>query len=460
MEKFLGRENELKILQKFYDKNSFNMAAIYGRRRIGKTMLINHFMHNQGCKKISFTAVEQNEKVLLSLMKEAVLRELAPELLNVIDFTDFDKLFEFIGEYAKKDKLIFFIDEYPYLAKQCPYIQSVLQKHIDTNWKNTNMFFIICGSLIGFMKDEVIARSAPLHGRSNLELKLRPFDYRDTALFLDGYSLEEKAVVYGLTDGVAKYITQFDTSITLDENIINQFFTAGGYFSEEQIKTVVTGDRLNPALYNSIISAIASGCTRNNEICNYVGSDDITYPLNILAKAEIIEKRYSKNPYYVINDSMLTFWFRYVNRAISLINVGNGARYYETNVKDKLHDFMGAVFEKMAKEYLLKNSGFNNIPLMTEISDYQNSFKNKEGNIINIEIDLCGKENKNIVLIGECKFKNEKFDKNELISFRNKVNYLNADNAYLCIFSLSGYTDYVKENAGNIRLYTIEDMYQ
>ncbi|MGN1405582.1 MAG: DUF234 domain-containing protein [Erysipelotrichaceae bacterium] len=234
----------------------------------------------------------------------------------------------------------------------------------------------------------------------------------------------------------------------------------GGYFSEEQVKTVIIGDRQSPALYNSIISAIASGCTRNNEICNYVGSDDITYPLKVLTKAEIIEKRYSKNPYYVINDSMLTFWFRYVNRAISLINVGNGARYYESNVKNKLHDFMGPVFEKMAKEYLLKNSGFNDIPLMTEISDYQSSFKDKEGNIINIEIDLCGKDNKNITLIGECKFKNEQFNKNELISFKNKVNYLNIDKAYLCIFSLSGYTDYVKENAENIRLFTIEDMYQ
>ena len=71
-------------------------------------------------------------------------------------------------------------------------------------------FFIICGSLISFMKDEVLAQSAPLHGRSSIELKLRPFDYMETAEFLKEYSNEEKSICYGLTNGVAKYIVQFD----------------------------------------------------------------------------------------------------------------------------------------------------------------------------------------------------------------------------------------------------------
>jgi len=81
------------------------------------------------------------------------------------------------------------------------------------------------------MKDEVLAESAPLHGRSNLELKLKPFNYLETAEFLEGYSLEEKAIAYGLTNGVAKYIEQFDTSLSLEENILEQFYSIGGYFS-------------------------------------------------------------------------------------------------------------------------------------------------------------------------------------------------------------------------------------
>lgn len=459
MEKFLGRDTELNILQKIYNKDAFGMAIVYGRRRIGKTMLVNEFLKRQDCKIISFTAVEQNEKALLSLMKDTVLNTLAPDMLDMIDFPDFDKLFEFIGKCAAKERIIFFIDEYPYLAKQCSYIQSVLQKYIDGSWKNTNLFFIICGSLVGFMKDEVLAESAPLYGRSDLELKLRPFGYDETALFLENYSNEEKAIVYGLTGGVAKYIKQFDCNRSLDENIIEQFYSPGGYFSEEQVKTVITSDKQNPALYNSIISAVATGHTKNHEISVCAGIDDISYPLKVLVKAEILERRMAKKPYYVLNDSMLEFWFKYVNRAVSLINVGNGAKYYESNVKINLHDFMGKIFEKMAKNYLLKRAGNFGIPLMTDITDYQDSVLNEDGKPCQVEIDLYGKEDKKLVLIGECKFKNEKFGKNEYDAFMDKVRLVHGEKTVLCLFSLSGFSDYVKQNAINTMLISLDDMY-
>ena len=228
MDEFKGRRRELSVFQRNYEKKGFQMAIVYGRRRIGKTMLINHFMDLQSCKTISFTAVERSEAELVSMMSETVLMSLAPGMAGVTHFDSFDRIFEYIGREAANERVIFLIDEYPYLAKQCPYVQSLLQKMIDHEWKATNLFFILCGSLVNFMKEEVLAESAPLHGRSNLELKLRPFQYWDTGEFLDGYTLEEKAIVYGLTNGVAKYIRQFDCSKTLDENIAELFYDIGG----------------------------------------------------------------------------------------------------------------------------------------------------------------------------------------------------------------------------------------
>ena len=162
---------------------------------------------------------------------------------------------------------------------------------IDTNWKKGNLFFILCGSLVSFMKDEGLSLSAPLHGRCDLELKLNPFNYLETAEFLEGYTFEEKAICYGLSNGVAKYIEQFNPKKTLKENIIEEFYSIGGYFSEEQIKTSVSSERQNPALYNSIVSAVATGHTKNSEIATCVGVDDLTYPLKVLVNAEIFEKR-------------------------------------------------------------------------------------------------------------------------------------------------------------------------
>lgn len=456
---FRGRTAELKVLDKKFKQDGFVMTVLYGRRRVGKTKLINKFMQEHECKKISFTSVEREESELLSLMTESVLTELAPDMVDSIRFNSFENLFDFIGKQAEKERIIFFIDEYPYLAKQCPYIQSVLQKVIDTNWKKGNLFFIICGSLVSFMKDEVLAESAPLHGRSSLELKLKPFNYLETADFLEDYSPEEKAICYGLTNGVAKYIEQFDPKLSLEENIIDQFYSVGGYFTEEQVKTVITSDKQNPALYNSIVSAVATGHTKNGEIATYIGSDDVTYPLKVLVNAEVLEKRISKKPYYVLNDSMLEFWFRYVSRGTSLINAGNGTVYFESSVKDHIHDFMGKVFEKMAKEYLMMHAGKNDFPVITEITEYQDSVLDEERKPKQIEIDLLGKNENKILLVGECKFKNEAFNKADLESLMDKIKYLPVTEPVICIFSLSGFTDYVKSKAKNCKLISIEDMY-
>ncbi len=456
---FRGRKTELRILDKKYKNPGFVMTVLYGRRRIGKTKLINKFIHDHDCRSISFTAVERGETELLSMMTESVLNALSPELVGTISFNSFENLFEYIGAKAEKERLIFFIDEYPYLAKQCPYIQSVLQKVIDTKWKKGNLFFIICSSLVSFMKDEVLAESAPLHGRSDLELKLRPFNYLETAEFLNNYTNEEKAICYGLTNGVAKYIEQFDTCNSLEDNIIEQFYSIGGYFSEEQIKTVITNEKQNPALYNSIISAVATGHTKNSEIASYVGVDDVTYPLKVLVKAELLEKRVAKKPYYILNDSMIEFWFRYVNRATSLINADNGASYYYSSVKDHLHDFMGKIFEKMAKEYLMSHAGQDNLPILTDISDHQDTVLDENKKQKQIEIDLLGKNGNKILLVGECKFKNSPFDKAEYDKLMDKIKYIPANNPLICIFSLGGFSDYVSENAIGCKLITLDDMY-
>lgn len=456
---FRGRSAELQILDKKFKQKGFVMTVLYGRRRVGKTKLVNKFIQEHDCKSISFTAVEREESELLSMMTESVLMALAPDMIGDISFNSFEKLFDYVGRQAEKERIIFFIDEYPYLAKQCPYIQSVLQKIIDTKWNTGKLFFILCGSLVSFMKEEVLAESAPLHGRSNLELKLRPFNYLETAEFLEGFSNEDKAICYGLTNGVAKYIEQFDPGLSLEENIIDQFYSVGGYFSEEQIKTVVSSEKQSPALYNSIISAVATGHTKNGEIATYIGSDDVTYPLKVLVGAEILEKRISKKPYYVLNDSMLEFWFRFVNRATSLINAGRGDAYYHSNVKDRMHDFMGKVFEKMAKEYLLMNAGLDELPVLTEITDYQASVLDENKKYKQIEIDLLGKNDKNIMLVGECKFKRTPFDKAELENFLDKIKYIPVSNPHICIFSLSGFTKYVKENAGTCTLIGIDDMF-
>ncbi len=459
MNTFIGRKEELESLQELYRREKFQMAVLFGRRRVGKTTLINKFIEGNKCKSVSFVSTEMTEKELLERMGNDVLESLAPNLSGKLKFDSFDSIFDFIAEESEKERIVFVIDEYPYLAKSCPYMNSLLQKYIDNKWKKSNLYFILLGSLVSFMKEEVLGSSAPLHGRANLEFKINPFDYKDTALFVPNYTAEEKAIVYGLTGGVAKYLEQFDSKLSLDENIEKLFYSRNAFFSEEQIKTVITAEKSNPVAYNSIIDAIAKGKTKYNEIQSATGMSDISFCLKNLISAEIVERRESPKPYYIISDSMIKFYFTYVAPGASLINSGKGKIYYEQKVKENLHHFMGSVFERMAKDYILSNVVEKKIPcFLTDIVEYQNSVKNGK-NIISVEIDILGLDGKNYVLAGECKFKSEKFDKSDFENFQNKLNYLPGSNLKSILFSLSGFTDFVIEQSKNLTLVTLEKMY-
>lgn len=459
-ENFIGRKEELSTLQELYDKDGFQMTVIYGRRRIGKTTLLNRFADNNKCKYVSFVCTEMTEAELLSRMGKDVLESLAPSLSSKMSFENFDSIFDFIEEAAAKERIIFVIDEYPYLAKSCPYMNSLLQKYIDHAWKKTNLYFVLLGSLVSFMRDEVLGKDAPLHGRANLEFKLEPFNYKETTLFVPDYSEEEKAIVYGLTNGIAKYLELLDNSLTLDENIEKFFFSRRAFISDEQIKNIITGEKSNPVAYNSMVDAIANGKTKYNEIQSATKMSDISFCLKNLIAAEIVERRETPKPYYIISDSMIDFYFHYVVPGASLINSGRGKLYYEQKVKPNLHEFMGKVFESMCRNYILSNVGTDKIPVfVTDVVEYQNSVKvGKE--IKSIEIDLLGLDGKNYVLAGECKFKSEKFGREDFENFLEKTKYISGGKLKLMIFSLSGFSDYVIQNSQNICLVNIAQMYK
>ena len=223
------------------------------------------------------------------------------------------------------------------------------------------------------------------------------------------YTREEQAIVYGLTGGVPKYLEQFDGERPLDENIATQFFSSAGYFTEEQIQTLVTADRTNPTAFNTIISSVAAGHTKYGEIAGDVGGGDISYYLCSLVSAGVLEKRSAKGrPYYAICDGMVSFWFKHVSRAQSLVNAGRGEQYYERVVKERLHDHMGPVFEQMARQYLFAHMGSDELPFFaTEIEEYQTSVRDGEGKVRQVELDLVAKEGGRVVLVGECRFRNQ-----------------------------------------------------
>lgn len=116
------------------------------------------------------------------------------------------------------------IDELPYWAEKDDALLSVLQKYIDRVWSDKNLKVILCGSALSFMERKVLSEKSPLFGRRDSQIKLEAFNYLDAAKFVPEYSNEDKAICYGITGGVAKYLSMIDPKKSIDENIIRLFF--------------------------------------------------------------------------------------------------------------------------------------------------------------------------------------------------------------------------------------------
>ena len=452
---FIGRSRELSSLQELYTKEGFGMSVIYGRRRIGKSTLITEFIKDK--KAIFYTATKVGKERNLELFSKQVVSILDSVLENVT-FSSLEAVFDFISKKSWDEKLIIVIDELPYWAEKDEALLSVMQKYIDTEWQNKNLMIILCGSALNFMENKVLSEKSPLFGRRDSQIKLEAFNYRDSALFVPKYSAEDKAICYGITGGVAKYLAMIDGEKSLDDNIKRLFFHTDGYLYDET-RNLLTQEFADITLVNNIIEQIASGENTVNVIAGKVGEKEPTvlYSLEKLIGVSLVEKKKciteeknKKKTQYVLKDHMFKFWYEFIPKAQSVIELGQGDIYYEKVVKPRLHSFMGSVFEEMCRYYTLEQgvqgifgSFLTNVGTWWGIETVENSRGEKIQQSADIdvvaisEIDRCA-------VVGECKFKNEKIDKGVYDVLVRRASILSGKykvSKYI-LFSLSGYTEW------------------
>ena len=473
---FVGREKELKTLEDVYKKPDFGMTIIYGRRRVGKSTLIKEFVKDK--KVIFYTATKVGAERNLELFSKQVLDVIDPAYSGAV-FPSVESVFDIItNKYSDDDeKLILVIDELPYWAEKDEALLSILQKYIDTSWLEKNLMVILCGSTLSFMEKKVLSEKSPIFGRRDNQIKLEAFNYRDSALFVPKYTPEEKAICYGVTGGVAKYLSLFDPQKSLDDNIIRLFFNTDGYLFDET-RNLLTQEFSDVTLVNNIIEQVASGENALNIIAAKVHEKDSTvlYSLEKLIDVGLIEKKNciteeknKKKTQYVLKDHMFKFWYQFIPKAVSVIEMGQGEAYYEKVVKPNIHTFMGSVFEEMCRYYTLERGIEGKYgSFMTAVGTWwgveQLTDENGKRYQQATDIDVVGISSVDkTAVVGECKFKNEKIDKGIYETLVRRSKLLSGNNIvtrYL-LFSLSGFTKWFEEgNAGNAELITVRDLYK
>ncbi|MBR1912572.1 MAG: ATP-binding protein [Treponema sp.] len=470
---FVGRTRELQSLEEVYAKKGFGMTIIYGRRRIGKSSLIREFV--KGKKTIFYTATKVGAGRNLELFSRQVLSVLDPAYADA-RFTSHEALFDAITQKLQGEKLVLVIDELPYWAEKDEGLLSIMQKYIDTQWAKKNLMIILCGSALSFMENKILSEKSPLFGRRDSQIKLEAFNYREAALFVPCYSAEEKAICYGVTGGVAKYLALFNAEKSLDENIKNQFFSPNGYLFDET-RNLLSQEFSDITLVNNIIEQIASGENTLNGIATKIREKEPTvlYSIEKLMEVGLVERRKciteennKKKTQYVLKDSMFKFWYRFIPTAYSVIEMGQGSLYYERVVKPALHAFMGSVFEDMARHYTLEMGVQGRFgAFITRAGTYwgteliESAGGKKFWQTADIDVVSVSDTDKTAV-VGECKFKNEPVDRSILETLRRRAALVSGKykvEKYL-LFSLSGFSDWFETaGLGDTVLISLADMY-
>jgi len=456
---FIGRLRELSILEKHYKAGAWQCIVLWGRRRVGKTTLINEFIKDKPA--IYFAATESTLEENLESFN-ACLNSWYGRSVSLAH-RGFQEALEELAATAAEEQLVLVIDEYPYLAKAYPAISSVLQNLIDQRLQHTKLYLILCGSAMSFMENQVLGYQSPLYGRRTGQLKVEPLNFYDSCCFFQNFTLRELAVIYGITGGIPMYLAQMRDSLSLEENITNSFLTVDGYLFEEP-GNLLKQELREPAIYNSIIRAIANGASKSSEICNKVQLEssacsnyvDKLIELGIVVKERPYGQDSGRKTIYSLSDSMFRFWYRFVPDNLMLIQRGFSQQAWN-NISKHLSEFMGPVFEKICADYLWEHYYESPVAFQATGRWWGNnpSLKREE------EIDIVAGNQQGQAIVCECKWRNELLDVEVIDKLMERAKLLSFSEHYYYFFSKSGFTEKARERAlvdKRIRLISLEEM--
>lgn len=461
---FHCRELELRKLNRRYQDNCFECIIIYGRKRVGKTSLINEF-----CKEkptVYFSALNATSQENLQTLSRAIHQYERPDAAGVAEYKSYEDAFDEISRLSSKERVVFVIDEYPYLARSKPAISSMIQHLIDHVWCESKLFLILCGSSMSFMEYQVLGYESPLYGRRTAQFRIEPLTYRESAEFYPSLAYEDQALVYGITGGIPHYINKLNVRNSVDQAFLENVFDTSSYLFEEP-ENLLKQELREPAVYNSIIRAIAEGASRMNDISTKTGIETgpcakyvkILINLGIIKKETPVTEKPGKKTVYFLTDNFFRFWYRFVPQNITAIGSGRIGIVYPHAVRRHLSDYMGLIFEKMCQEYLLYYA--DDLPV--QLNDLGQWWGTDSGKKKQIQIDIVGTPAEgNEYLIGSCKFKNEKIGTDELELLREYAGVFGkGEKYYYYIFSKGGFTRNLMEagSRGEVTLISLEDMY-
>ena len=425
--KFYDRELELQRLHRFEKlaQQALFFIRVTGRRRIGKTLLIRQYLGQTQCQSLYFYVTKKKEKLLLDEYASIIADQL--DEYTGISFKDFDDFFKFLFTLLKRKKLIVVFDEFQNARYVDDAIFSILQKHIDLNKEQSKGMLMVIGSINSMMRRIFEDRTQPLYGRLNGSFLLKHFSVETINHILNDHGLssnQDLLFFYSIFEGIPFYYNYISErtgySKSKEDFFKNDILDESSILLNEGKEILVEEFGKDYSTYFSILEAIAGGATTISRI-----ADNSGIPINNLGRyiSELIEdhelierrvpfdsKKKNKMGKYYLKDNFLDFWFRYIFKNKSRIEMLNKDRMAVEILKD-LPVFTGKKFEKFITTHLIEMNRNDRIRF-DRIGQYWDRGETE------IDIIFTNDKDKEIYF-GECKLSQKRF---KISDIKEKIN--------------------------------------
>jgi AAA+ ATPase superfamily predicted ATPase len=411
----INRTRELGYLDTRYAGRRAEIVVLYGRRRVGKTSLLHHWVQTK--PHLFFFATEDDSATLLRRFSQLIQQAAGQTVAADFSYPDWESALRALVPLTGAGRFVVVIDEFPRLVAAYPPITSYLQMVWDMALQHTQIFLVLTGSLLSVMRRELLAADSPLYLRHTWPFELKPLTVADLPAFFPTYSPDALIETYAILGGLPYYLISVDPAVDLLTNIRRVVLApTGSLLNEIPLQLHLELQGMDIRLYMRVLQVIAKGAHTRQAIVQAAGfqGKNLSHYLHTLQELGLLIARepLERNPdsqrwaLYHLADPFLAFWHRYVEPHLAELEIGVGQEAAWQTIRLELAQVTAPIWEQVARLHLLSQSRQQGLPPISEVGSWWNR---------QAQLDVVGLDrHSRSVVFGEARWRQEPFTRQHL----------------------------------------------
>lgn len=458
---FTGREAELEAIDRHWAADEARFLVLYGRRRIGKTRLLTHWLETRDAHGLYWVAKPAPSATLLRNFSQALYRHMRPdtEVDPEFSYPSWEMVWQVVEEATRDRRLALFLDEFTYTLDSTPDLAGTLQNAWDQRLSRANLLLVISGSHLGMMERELLAYRAPLYGRASARMRLEQLPFGALRRLFPDYRADERVGLYATLGGIPAYLERFDPRLSLSKNIKERLLSPFNLLQEEP-RLLLQEQLAEPRNYMAILEAIAHDRTTPREIAQTTGlaGSHVSKYLKILQNLRLVQREVpatlrhperSRQGRYRLLDPYLRFYFRFLANHQDAIAMGRVQAVWQ-QIQRHMVDFIGThTFEELCREWVARLGDRGQLPF---IPQRVGSFWSGRAQVDVVAINWMDRE----ILLGEVKWTRQRVGKRVVTGLIEKTPMVLPEGEWRvhhAFFARAGFTDEARAASADSALF-------